>query len=60
MGICRIQALDGGYTCAAKLADSDHAGAHRLAIDVHRAGAACADAATVFCAYQPQVLADDP
>src|SRR5262249_57142806 len=42
------------------VADRQDAGAHDLAVEVHRAGAALRDAASVLGARQPDLLADDP
>ena len=42
------------------VADPDRARALHLAVDVHRAGAALRDAAAVFGAGEPDLLADDP
>ena len=40
--------------------DGDGAGAHHLAVQVHRAGAALRDAAAVLGAGEADLLADDP
>ena len=45
---------------AGRRACRDRAGAHRRAIDMHRAGAALGDAAAVFRAGQAGLLADRP
>src|SRR5580704_978500 len=52
--------LDGGDLLAADGADGDLARARGDAIDVHSAGAALGDAATVFGAGQTDSIADDP
>src|SRR6185295_7609741 len=52
--------LDRGDLLADGLADRDAAGAHRYPIDMDGAGAALCNAASVFGAGQPDVLADCP
>src|ERR1700686_1158524 len=52
--------LDGGDLLAADGADGDLARARGDAVDVHGAGAALGDAATVFGAGQSDRVADDP
>ena len=52
-GIAR-QALDGGDLPALRGADGQHAGAHRRAVEMHRAGAAGTDAAAELASGQPQ------
>ena len=42
------------------VADADRAGALHLVIDVHGAGAALRDAASIFRAGEADLLADDP
>ena len=42
------------------VADRDRAGAHRLAVDMHGAGAALRDAAAEFGAGQSELVAQHP
>src|SRR3989441_4757672 len=54
------QPLDGGDLLAYRRADGHHAGVDRLAVDVHRAGAALRDAAPVLGAGEADLLPDSP
>src|SRR3954451_5959717 len=54
----RAEAFDGGDLAAREARGRNRAGAHRLAIDQHRAGAALAEAAAVFGALQAEIVAD--
>ena len=54
------EALDGGHRLVADGADRDLAGAHRLALEVHGAGAAQRHAAAEFGAREAQRVAQDP
>src|SRR5580704_12293969 len=54
------QALDGGDVLARHHGDRRLARAHRLAVEMHRAGAAHAGAAAVFRAGELEVLAHNP
>ena len=56
----RRQPFDGDDALAGRLAGLEVAGAHRLAVHMHRAGAAHADAAAVLGARQVEVVAQDP
>src|ERR1700728_2074391 len=60
MAIVRGEAFDGGNLRAIKGADWHRAGAHRLAVDMHRTGAALCDAATEIRAGQTDDIAHDP
>src|SRR5262245_60399623 len=54
------QALDRRDLLALDRGDGQHAGPDRLAVQVHRAGAAHCDAASVLGAREPGLLADRP
>src|SRR5829696_1754817 len=54
------EAFDRGDLLARRFADRDAAGAHRDPVDMHGAGAALCNAASVFGAGQPDVLPDCP
>ena len=54
------QAFDGGHRLAGDVGHGDRAGAHRLAIDMDRAGAADGNAAAELRPDDVQVLAQDP
>src|SRR6202035_3505246 len=54
------QRLDGGDLLGADRSDRDLARPRGDAVDVHGAGAALGDAATIFGAGQPDRVADDP
>src|SRR5262245_18663315 len=54
------QALDRRDLLALRRGDGQHAGPHRLAVEVDRAGAAHRDAAPVLGAREPDLLADRP
>ena len=54
------QRLDGGDLLALHRGDRHHAGARRLPVHVHRAGAAHRDAATVLGSGQSQLVAQHP
>jgi hypothetical protein len=56
----RRQAFDGGDLAARHFRNGNLAGAHGLAVDVHRASAAQAGAAAEFCARELELLAHDP
>ena len=59
--VCRRRKpLDGGDGLAGDAAHVRHAGAHRLAANQDRAGAAGADTAAVLGAFQVQHIAQDP
>src|SRR6185437_6592640 len=51
------ETLDGGDLLARRQGDREGAGAHRLAVDDHRAGAALSETAAEFCAVQLEVVA---
>jgi hypothetical protein len=55
------QALDGDdFLVFGNRVERDCAGAHRHAVDMHRARPALRDAAAIFGARQADMLADDP
>jgi hypothetical protein len=54
------ETLDGGDLLAGDVADRRLAGSHRFAVDMNRARAAKAGAATEFRARHLQLFADDP
>src|SRR5882724_8753207 len=54
------EALDRGDLLAAGFADRDAAGARRDAVDMHGAGAAFGDAATIFGSGQAGIFPDSP
>src|SRR5213594_1627304 len=54
------EALDRGDLLALRRGDGQHAGADRLAVEVHRAGPAHGDAAAVLGAGEAGLLADRP
>jgi hypothetical protein len=54
------KALDGDDLLAGRVARGQAAGAHRNAVQMHRAGAAQGDAATIFRTREAHVLADRP
>ena len=56
----RADAFDGGDRAVADRADRQHAGAHRLAVDMHGAGAALRDAAAEFRAGHAEHIAQHP
>src|SRR6185503_755540 len=56
----RGQALDGGDLLARDGGDRHHAGAHRDAVDVHRARAALGDSTAVLGAGEPGLFPDRP
>jgi hypothetical protein len=56
----RVQSLDGRDAAVREIAQPGLAGAHRLAVHMHRAGAALGDAAAVLRAGQAEVVAQRP
>src|SRR5712692_1673085 len=58
--IARGKTFDGGNARAVRLRYRYPARAHRLAVEVHRTGAASCDATAVFGAGQPDLLPDHP
>src|SRR5471032_127524 len=54
------QAFDGGDFLVADLRNRRLARPHRRAVDMYGAGAAGADAAAIFCAHQPEMIAQHP
>src|SRR5260221_4701040 len=56
----RIEAFDGDHGAAGDVAHRGGAGAGRLAVDMDGAGAALGDAAAVFRAGEPQLVAEIP
>src|SRR5262249_35071279 len=56
----RADAFDGGDGAVLQRADRKNAGTHRLAVDMHGAGAALRDAAAVFGASYAKHIAQHP
>jgi hypothetical protein len=56
----RVQSLDGRDAAVREIAQPGLPGAHRLAVHMHRAGAALGDAAAVLRAGQAEVVAQRP